>query len=115
MVLESTPLDSEGNELVRHELWKKAGGKGERVIFPQHADTHVFSFTVPIEAVSPLRIEADLDFRRYRQEFLDLVLPGVEDAAGVRQPTVTQTSASKILELSGAQAPTSAGEPGALR
>ena len=115
MVLEATPLDAEGNELVRHELWKKAGGKGERVIFPQYADTHAFSFTIPIDAAGPLRIEANLDFRRYRQEFLDLVLPGVEDAAGVRQPTVTQTSASKIIELTSAPAGPPTAEPGGSR
>ena len=115
LVLEAMPLDAEGNELVRHELWKKAGGKGERVIFPRYTDTHAFSFKVPSDAQGPLRIEADLDFRRYRQEFLDLVLPGVEDEAGVRQPTVTQSSAKKVIELVDAGVRTDAAEQGETR
>ena len=99
MVLEATPLDAEGNELVRHELWKKAGGKGERVIFPRYSDTQVFSFVVPADAKGELRVEADLQFRRYRQEFLDLVLPGIEENAGFLQPTVTQASASRVVRI----------------
>jgi hypothetical protein len=92
LVLEAEPQDEHGKALVQHELWKKAGGAGLRVIFPNHSDTQAYDFVVPKDARGELRIVADLNFRRYRQEFLDLVVPNMEKDSGVLQPTVTQTS-----------------------
>jgi hypothetical protein len=99
LVLEGVPLDAQGNELKRHELWRKAGGKGQRVIFPRYSDSQVYRFAVPEGASGPLVIRADFNFRRYRQEFLDLVVPQMERESGVFQPTVTQSSAEKRIEL----------------
>ncbi len=99
MVFEGEPQDEHGNPLVRHELWKKAGGKGQRVIFPRYSDTHSYNFTVPAESSGELTIKADLNFRRYRQEFLDLVVPDMEKDSGVRQQTVTQTSAESRVPI----------------
>lgn len=92
MVLEGLPVSEIGMPIVQHELWKKAGGKGQRTIFAGHSDTQSYTVTVPATARGPLRIEADLCFRRYRQEFLDLVVPHMERDAGLRQPTVIQSS-----------------------
>ncbi len=99
MVLEAMPLDEHGNPLVKHELWKKAGGEGQRVIFPGYSDNQVFRFKAPAAAKGPITIEADLNFRRYRQEFLDLVVPYMEKDSGVLQPTVTQASKTKTVEV----------------
>ena len=98
MVLEALPMDEHGEPLRRHELWKKAGGEGQRVIFPGYADNQVYRLTVPADAQGPLEIKADLLFRRYRQEFLDLVVPDVEADRG-RQPTVVQTSAARRVAI----------------
>lgn len=92
MVFEALPLNKKGEPIVRHELWEKAGGKGLRVIFPRYSDSHTFQFRVPPTVEGPLTVTADLNFRRYRQEFLHLVLPGIEEERGVYQPMVTQTS-----------------------
>ncbi len=101
MVFEGEPQDEHGNPLVRHELWKKAGGKGQRVVFPRYSDTHTYKFKVPEGASGELTIKADLNFRRYRQEFLDLVVPDMEKESGVYQRTVTQTSAEKRVSIIG--------------
>ena len=101
LVLEALPVDGEGRELREHQLWRKAGGKGKRVIFPQYSDTHLFRLQIPRDTQGPVTIEADLQYRRYRQEFLDLVVPDMETESGVYQPTVTQTSARTMVELDG--------------
>ncbi len=99
LVLEGQPLDQDGKPLVKHELWQKAGGKGQRVIFPRYTDKQVYRFTVPANATGPLTAKADLDFRRYRQEFLDLVVPTMEQESGVYQPMVNKDSAEKKITL----------------
>lgn len=99
LVLEGVPLDSEGQPLVEHELWRKAGGKGGRVIFPMYADKQSYHFVVPPSAAGPLQVTADLNFRRYRQEFLDLTLPTLEEDSGFFQPTVTKHSVTREIQI----------------
>ncbi|MBZ0114809.1 MAG: hypothetical protein K8J08_20280 [Thermoanaerobaculia bacterium] len=101
LVLEAMPVDGEGRELREHQLWQKAGGKGKRVVFPQYSDSHLFRLQIPPGTQGPVTIEADLQYRRYRQEFLDLVVPDMESASGVNQPTVTQASARSEISLDG--------------
>ena len=99
MVLEGMPLDESGMPLVRHELWKKAGGEGQRVIYPGYSDNQTYKLTIPRGTKGPLRLKADLCFRRYRQEFLDLVVPDMERESGVLQPTVIQDSTAREVEV----------------
>jgi hypothetical protein len=99
LVLEAQPLDEHGNPLLQHELWKKAGGAGQRIIFPRYSDQHGYSFHVPESVKGPLTVHADLNFRRYRQEFLDLVVPEMEKSSGVIQPTLKQTSAERSVRV----------------
>ncbi|MEO6995556.1 MAG: cytochrome c3 family protein [Lacunisphaera sp.] len=114
MVLEGVPLDNDGKPLLRHDLWRKAGGRGQRVIFPGHADKQSYRFKAPANAQGPLSITADLDYRRYRQEFLNLVVPDMERESGVYQPTVTGDSATCRIELVAAStAPAAAATAGA--
>jgi hypothetical protein len=108
LVLEGVPLDEAGNEIVRHELWRKAGGTGQRTIFPRYADKQTFRLTVPEGARGPLQVEASLNFRRYRQDFLDRVVPSMERESGVLQPTITLTSATREIPLG---SPTPAAPP----
>ena len=99
LVLEALPIDDQGNELRQHELWRKAGGKGKRVIFPTYTDAHSYRFQLPPEITGKVTLTADLNYRRYRQEFLDLVLPGLEERTGAYQPTVTQDSIQETISL----------------
>ena len=113
LVLEAIPIDDQGNELRRHELWRKAGGKGKRVIFPQYTDAHTYRLRLPEGLSGELELVADLNYRRYRQEFLDLVLPGLEERTGTYQPVVTQASARRTIRLEDApEAKTGGGEAG---
>jgi len=61
MVLEAQPLDEKGEPLIKHELWKKAGGRGGRVIFPRYSDSQVYRFEVPETVRGPLKLVADYD------------------------------------------------------
>ncbi len=99
LVLESLPLDQQGRPIVRHELWNKAGGRGHRVIFPGYSDHQTYVFKVPPGVKGPLKVTADLNYRRYRQEFLELVVPDMEKKSGVYQPTVTQSSDEVLVPV----------------
>lgn len=99
LVLEGQPMYADGTPIKKHELWQQAGGKGKRTIFPGHADTQSYTFRVPPGAKGPLKVHADLNFRRYRQEFLDLMLPTLEKDTGVFQPKVVQATAEKQIPL----------------
>ncbi len=101
LVLESMPIDEDGEILRQHELWRKAGGTGKRVIFPGHSDSQLYRVTVPETASGEITIEADLNYRRYRQEFLELVVPELEETSGVIQPVVTQSHAAATLLVRG--------------
>ncbi len=93
MVLEAVPVNERGEVLAEHDLWNMAGGKGLRVIFPGYEDHQTYKLRVPPGTRGPLKVHADLNFRRYRQEFLDIVMPTMEKDHGVYQPTVRQTAA----------------------
>ncbi len=99
LVLEGQPIDGSGAPIVKHELWNKAGGKGQRVIFPGYSDNHQYSFHVPNDVAGPLRVTANFNFRRYRQEFLDLAVPTMESDSGVQQPIVTQSQAQVTIDI----------------
>lgn len=100
LVLEGMPLDRSGEIIRKHQLWDKAGGKGKRVIFPNYTDSQVYVFQVPADAAGPLTVKADLNFRRYRQEFLDLMLPTLEAETGECQPLVPQATMEAKIALS---------------
>jgi hypothetical protein len=99
LVLAGMPVDEDGNLLLRHELWEAAGGTGKRVIFPHYSDAQTFRLTLPEGAQGLLTLEADLQYRRYRQDFLDLVLPGLEAEAGVDQPVVVKASDRRAIQV----------------
>jgi hypothetical protein len=99
LVLEGQPINGQGEPILEHELWTMAGGKGKRVIFPGHSDTHAYEFTAPSADAGPMQVTADFNFRRYRQDFLDLVVPDMERSSGVLQATVTQSSAQTTIAI----------------
>jgi hypothetical protein len=99
LVLEGQPIDGRGNPLLKHELWQAAGGKGKRVIFPGYADNQTFALQIPRETKGRLRVQADFNFRRYRQDFLDRTVPEMSRDSGVRQPTVVQSSAEAWITI----------------
>lgn len=110
LVLEGMPVDRSGEIIRKHQLWNKAGGKGKRVIFPNYTDSQLYVFQVPADVAGPLTVKADLNFRRYRQEFLDLMLPTLEAETGECQPLVAQASAEARIALAAAPAAAHAAE-----
>lgn len=112
LVLESEPLDQQGNPILRHELWNKAGGRGHRVIFPSYSDHQTYVFTIDADVKGPLTATADLNFRRYRQEFLELVVPQMEKESGVYQPTVAQSSDTVTIDVAGSTRDAERASPG---
>lgn len=113
LVLEGLPINGKGDPIVRHELWTQAGGKGKRTIFPGHTDNQVYLCRIPPDAKGPITVTADLNFRRYRQQFLDLVLPTLERDTGVSQPTVRQSRDEKTIRLTASPTARPAAKPGA--
>lgn len=99
LVFEAMPLDAEGNMLRRHELWNKAGGEGLRVLFPRYSDTQTYSVAVPESFTGRLNVQGRLQYRKYRQEFLDLTVPDMERDAGFRQGLVTQSAATLSVRI----------------
>ncbi len=99
LVLEGLPINGEGQPIVKHQLWTQAGGKGKRVIFPGYTDHQSYTLSIPADAKGPLVVKADLNFRRYRQQFLDLVLPTLERDTGFYQPMVRQSSDEKQITI----------------
>lgn len=99
LVLEAQPLDEHGQALTRHELWRKAGGEAQRVVFPGYSDRQIYQTKLDPGVAGPLNIRAELRFRRYRQEFLDLVLPDLEETTGVYQPAVLQNVVEATVPL----------------
>ena len=55
--------------------------------------------TAPAGVRGPLRVTAQLKFRRYRQDFLDRVVPDMERASGVQQPTITLSTATRDITV----------------
>lgn len=104
LVLESLPIDERGEVLRRHELWMMAGGTGKRLVFPRQSDAQQYSIRIAKRASGPLTVRAALQYRRYRQEFLNLVVPTMEEDHGVFQPTITQSTAEAVVEVVGAEA-----------
>ncbi len=104
LVFESLPIDENGEILRRHELWMMAGGTGKRLVFPRQSDAQQYAIRVPSRALGPLTVRAALNYRRYRQEFLNLVVPTMEEARGVYQPTITQSQAEVTVEVTPPQA-----------
>ncbi len=104
LVFESVPLDAENKIIVSHDLWRKAGGSDLRVVFPGYADKQLYTCRIPADARGPITVTADLDFRRYRQEFLNLVVPDMERNAGVYQRTTVTDTATAVIGLGVAQA-----------
>lgn len=100
----SLPIDENGEILRRHELWMMAGGTGKRLVFPRQSDAQQYAIRVPSRALGPLTVRAALNYRRYRQEFLNLVVPTMEEARGVYQPTITQSQAEVTVEVTPPQA-----------
>lgn len=100
LVLESLPVGEDGEVLRRHELWMMAGGTGKRLIFPKYSDAQLYHVQVPSDAEGPLRVKAELNYRRYRQEFLNLVVPEMEAERGVYQPTITQSTDEATIDVS---------------
>jgi hypothetical protein len=97
LLLESNPIDAEGRVIEKHQLWRKAGGRDKRVVFPRYSDVHTYRLEIPADAKGPLTVDAALLYRRYRQRFLDLVVPEMERESGVRQRTVEQSRTSATV------------------
>ncbi|MCC7170501.1 MAG: hypothetical protein IT459_08630 [Planctomycetes bacterium] len=110
LVLEGMPLDADGKKLERHELWRKAGGLGVRQIYAGYSDAQSYRIVVPAGSISPLTVSAQLNFRRYRQDFLDLVVPHMERERGVIQPWVTQDDDVVEIRIERTAPPSGVGE-----
>lgn len=101
LVLEAMPIDEHGEILDRHQLWRSAGGLGKRVIYPGTADAQSYRLRLRGDEVGPITIRAELRYRRYRQDFLELMVPTLATASGRIQRTTVQAKAETAIAIGG--------------
>ena len=111
LVLESIPMDEAGLPLREHELWRKAGAAATRTVFARYTDRQVYRVPLAPGVRGPVRIHAELNFRRYRQEFLNLVLPTLERDTGVYQPTITKDAAERTVPVTASRGESATASP----
>ncbi len=75
-VFKGIGVNSDGQEIVRHDLWNYVGAKGKRTIFAGYSDMYEYKFAVPRDAKGPLTITARLRYRKANQYFMDFAYPG---------------------------------------
>jgi hypothetical protein len=99
-VLKAEGVNSEGNEIVRHDLWHYVGAKWKRAIFPGYSDMYEYKFDVPRNVKWPLTITARLRYRKANQYFMDFAFAGKH----VQTP-ITDLSSDRLEVAPGSAVP----------
>lgn len=73
-VYKSIPVDRQGREVWRHDLFNMVGETFRRVIPAGQADLANFSFTVPGWAKTPLSVSATLKYRKLNERYAEFAL-----------------------------------------
>lgn len=69
----SIPIDRNGQEVWRHDLFRMTGVSYSNQIQPNQTDVVDYQFTVPAWAVGPLTISASLNYRKFNQRYANWV------------------------------------------
>jgi tetratricopeptide (TPR) repeat protein len=96
----AVPIDSEGRPVTKHDIWNTRVGGIDRFIAAGRADLGRFTFAVPANARSPIKVTARLNYRRFNSRFIEWV----SRSHPVKQsPVVEMSTASTTLTLAGVQ------------
>lgn len=87
LVFKAEPVDQTGNLVDFHNLWEMVGTRYARSVFPGFSDQATYQFEVPADAFrsasrtgsgddySNLRIQADLEYRKFNQSIFNELAP----------------------------------------
>ena len=108
----AVPIDDDGRQIDRHDIWHTRIGAFDRQIPAGRADVGRFTFKVPFEARGPIKLVARLNYRRFNSRFIDWV----KRSQPVKQsPVVEMSSAAVVLQVAnqpGGKSATTATIPG---
>lgn len=94
LVFKAEPVDQTGNLVDFHNLWEMVGTRYARSIFPGFSDQATYQFEVPSEESlataldqvgdehSSVRIEADLEYRKFNQSIFNELAPLMNELVG---------------------------------
>lgn len=88
-------ISKEGELLDRHEVWRVRTRAFDQTIPPGRSDLVRYWFRVPERARGPLEVEVAVNYRRFRQGWLEYAL----DRKGVQYPVVRMASQKITLKL----------------
>ncbi len=91
----SIPIDRQGDEVWRHDLFNMVGDSFKRVIPPGGTDVTIFSFKIPDWAKGPVTVIADLKYRKLNNRYARWALKDGQ----IQLPIVTMATSSLRLPL----------------
>ena len=101
-------VDKDGKYLADHEIWDRRAVAYDATIQHGRSTLVRYEFHIPEDAVGPLTMTARVNYRHFRQDYLDFVLgKGHPD-----YPVVDVASRTRVIQL-GANAPDAAPKSGA--
>ena len=114
----AVPIDDNGQPVTRHDIWRTRVAAFDRQIPAGRADLGRFTFQVPPDARSPLKMVARLNYRRFNSRYIEWV----KRTQPVSQSPVIEMSTSEAVIQLGKQsangqteAPSGAAQLGELR
>jgi tetratricopeptide (TPR) repeat protein len=87
----AVPIDGNGQPITRHDIWNTRVGGFDRFIPAGRADLGRFSFNVPNDARSPIKLTTKLNYRRFNSRFVKWV---ARSRAVSQSPVVEMSAAS---------------------
>lgn len=114
----TVPIDDAGEAVTRHDIWRTRVAAFDRQIPAGRADLGRFTFQVPTDAHSPIKMVARLNYRRFNSRYIEWV----KRSQPVSQSPVIEMSTAEALIPFGQQsangpadAPPGAAQLGELR
>lgn len=92
----SVPINDKGEPITAHDIWNTRVAGFDRHIPAGRADIGRFTFNVPHDARSPIKVTAKLNYRRFNSRFIEAV-NRTEKVA--QSPVVEMTVATTTLQV----------------
>lgn len=88
-------LDKDGRPIDRHRIWRTASMINKRVIAPHEKVQDTFTFKLPSDAVTPLRVQTRWLYRRANQDFADWLF----NHSGKTFPVIELSRMEKFIDI----------------
>ena len=92
----AVPISSDGQPITRHDIWNTRVGAFDRHIPAGRADVGRFTFDIPPDARTPIKLTAKLNYRRFNSRFIEWV---AQSEKVKQSPVVEMTTATSELDL----------------